>query len=121
MRNEQGITVENLYKRVNQPNILIMFRNFKEAIMPLVVVVLGAAAAFATNAVKQNEVSQLQFEDGYHYDATKPEGERCTLVGKFDCDIISGTPICTDANNIQVWGSDDLGMTCSIVLYQRAN
>lgn len=51
--------------------------NFKKAIMPLAVVVLGAAAAFATNAAKQNEKADEAAMFGYHYVASNPEGNKC--------------------------------------------
>lgn len=94
-----------------------MKTNFKKAIMPLAVVMLGAVAAFATNATKQSELNPLV--KGYHYDSTKPPSEQCTLIGNFDCTPISGTPICEDLNNVQLWQLDENGLVCTTQLFKR--
>jgi len=95
-----------------------MKKNLKQALVPLAVMVFGAAAAFATNAVKQSEKPALTVP-GYHYDSSKPVNERCTFIGEFDCTPESGTPICLDSNTEQVWELDSNGVTCSIQLFQR--
>lgn len=90
-----------------------MRTNFKKAMMPLAVVVLGAAAAFATNATKQSDKVSAIY-DGYHYDSTKPPGQQCTMV-EVQCTDAFG-PICTDLDDNQLWGSDDNGLSCPVRL-----
>ena len=96
-----------------------MKKNLKQALVPLAVMVFGVAAAFATNAMKNSDNSLFLLQ-GYHYDSSKPDGEQCIPVGEFDCVINSTTtPICTDINSLQVWGSTDGGVSCPTMLYER--
>jgi len=90
-----------------------MKKNLKQALVPLAVMVFGAAAAFTTNAVKQNDKVSAIY-DGYHYDSTKPPGQQCTMV-EVQCTDALG-PICTDLTGNQVWGSDDNGLSCPVRL-----
>lgn len=93
-----------------------MKQTFKKAMMPLAVVVLGAAAAFATNAAKQNEKAPIT---AYHYDISKPSGQRCVAVTVDDCTPMTTSQICTDAFNRQVWQSPvENGLQCSSQLYK---
>jgi len=91
-----------------------MKSNLKKAIMPLAVVVLGAATAFATNAVKQNEKTN-SFVEGYYYDHNNMV---CEPVGDVWCSTNYSTEICEDINERDVFLSDDQGLTCSTLLYK---
>jgi len=77
-----------------------MKKNLKQALVPLAVMVFGAAAAFATNAAKQSDKSQAASKV-YHYDITKPAGARCVETVA-ECLEADG-PVCTDFANRQVW------------------
>ena len=90
-----------------------MKTNFKKALVPLAVMVFGAAAAFATNAAKQSEKVSTVY-DGYHYDSTKPPGQQCSMV-EVQCTDALG-PICTDLVGNQLWGSNDNGLSCPVRL-----
>ena len=90
-----------------------MKSNLKKAMMPLAVVVLGAAAAFATNAAKTSS-SSLADVHGYIYNQ---ETKQC--VQQVMCSTIPG-PVCRNAANQQVFGlndSDDLTV-CTWQLYR---
>lgn len=91
-----------------------MRTNFKKAIMPLAVVVLGAAAAFATNAAKQSTKAEATMW-GYHYDNTRPVGQKCVPL-EVDCNTVQG-PICTIAG-ITYYQSpiESAGLQCSFAL-----
>ena len=91
-----------------------MRTNFKKAMMPLAVVVLGAAAAFATNAAKQNEKSEVAMF-GYHYDASQPAGNECQPLW-VDCNTSSG-PICTISEVTYYRDPIKNGLQCTEVLY----
>ncbi|WP_430613199.1 DUF6520 family protein [Flavobacterium sp. JP2137] len=69
-----------------------MTTNLKKVIMPLAVVVFGAVAAFASNAVNKSEKAPM---DAYHYDISKPAGQKCVKV-RVDCQN-TGTILCTDS------------------------
>ncbi|MEG1026456.1 MAG: DUF6520 family protein [Flavobacterium sp.] len=86
-----------------------MRTNFKKAIMPLAVVVLGAAAAFATNAAKQVQKQPSVVDHAYYYNSALPSGSRCVMV---EVECLDGEgPICTDFANRQVWKTDVQGLT----------
>jgi len=96
-----------------------MKTNFKKAIMPLAVVVLGAAAAFATNAAKQSEKAEAVM-DAYYYDITKPIDSRCVKVEVEDC-VNVGSLICTDSNLRPVWSDgteNNQDLTCTHQLFK---
>lgn len=95
-----------------------MKKNLKQALVPLAVMVFGAAAAFTTNAVKQSE-KQSAIMVAYHYDISKPSGQRCVAVTVDDCTPMTTSQICTDAFNRQVWESPiENGLQCSLQLYK---
>lgn len=93
-----------------------MKSTFKKAMMPLAVVVLGAAAAFATNAAKQSDKLRADVTHGFYYNSSLPSGQRCVEV-EVDCNNISG-PICTDASSNVVWEFKGL-LSCSGELYMN--
>jgi len=93
--------------------------NFKQALVPLAVMVFGAAAAFTTNAAKQSEKTEAVM-DAYYYDITKPIESRCVKVQVEDCTNIVGL-ICTDSNLNQVWSDgteDNQDLTCTHQLFK---
>lgn len=83
--------------------------------MPLAVVVLGAAAAFATNA--QSEKAEAPMI-GYFYDHTKPVGQKCQPI-EVDCNNL-GSVICTNEDNSeQYWAiPEETGLSCTDLLYR---
>ena len=86
----------------------------KKFILPVVLVMTGAGAAFATNQSKVNDAKEIP-QDGYLYNSTLGGCEK-----KADCKTEEGD-VCT-VNNMtgqpQVFGvSEDL-TTCNTVLYQ---
>lgn len=90
-----------------------MKQTFKKAMMPLAVVVLGAAAAFATNAAKTGN-GPLAEVPGYLYDQ---DAKQC--IEHVMCSTIPG-PVCRNAANQQVFGlnnSSDLTV-CTWQLYK---
>lgn len=95
-----------------------MKTNFKKALLPLAVMVFGAAAAFATNAAKQNEKPEAKMT-GYYYDHTRPVGQKCVAI-EVECNPFSGV-LCTNqnpSNLIQYWGdTTEDGLQCSNELY----
>lgn len=93
-----------------------MKKNLKQALVPLAVMVFGAAAAFATNAAKQSEKAEVDVTHGFYYNAALPPEERCVEV-EVDCNNISG-PICTDASARVVWEFKGL-LNCSGELYMN--
>lgn len=96
-----------------------MKSTFKKAMMPLAVVVLGAAAAFATNAAKQNDKPSA-IMDAYHYDISKPIESRCVKVQVEDC-VNLGNVICTDSSLNQVWSDgteNNQDLTCTHQLFK---
>ena len=93
-----------------------MKKNLKQALVPLAVMVFGAAAAFATNAAKQSEKPSA-IMDSYHYDISTPVGQRCVQVKNVDCVIGSG-PVCTDLFGNQLWAaSTENNQTLSCTTY----
>lgn len=97
-----------------------MKSTFKKAMMPLAVVVLGAAAAFATNAAKQSSKTDA-IMDAYYYDITKPAQSRCVLIRNVDCSNIPG-PVCTDlVTGHELWAdkteNNEL-LSCSTQLFK---
>jgi len=89
-----------------------MKQTFKKAMMPLAVVVLGAAAAFATNAAKQSEKNETAAMQGYYYDHNETAGNRCKPI-TVDCKTGPG-PVCTDFVLGQIWELDaETETTCS--------
>ena len=95
-----------------------MKKNLKQALVPLAVMVFGAAAAFTTNAVKQSEKADATMI-GYHYVASNPAGSKCKSV-TVDCNPDFG-PICTNQdpdNLIQYWRTPtEVDLQCSGLLY----
>ncbi|MBA5791563.1 hypothetical protein H1R17_10090 [Flavobacterium sp. xlx-214] len=89
-----------------------MKKNFKQALVPLAVMVFGAAAAFATNAAKQSDAINAPVTKGYIYDTNLPSGTRCVMVD-VECDN-QGDYICTNVNGSHLWKFDaetDTGCT----------
>ena len=96
-----------------------MKKRFKQALVPLAVMVFGAAAAFATNAAKQSD-KQSAIMDAYHYDISQPVGKRCVQVKDVDC-VIGPGPVCTDLFGNQLWASpteNNQTLSCSTYLYK---
>jgi len=92
-----------------------MKQTFKKAMMPLAVVVLGAAAAFATNAAKQSEKIETAAMQGYYYDHNETQGNRCKPI-TVDCKVGPGA-VCTDFVLGQIWALDvETETTCSTYL-----
>lgn len=94
-----------------------MKKNVKQALVPLAVMVFGAAAAFATNAAKEN-TSKKALMKAYHYDITRPVGDRCveTIV---DCNNSNGLA-CIDASNTTYWEiPTENGLQCTGVLFKN--
>lgn len=74
-----------------------MKTNLKKAIMPLAIVLFGAAAAFATNEMKQSNAPFVELP-GYIYNQTQAE-----CIPHVMCTTAPG-PICRNAANLQVFG-----------------
>lgn len=94
-----------------------MKKNLKQALVPLAVMVFGAAAAFTTNAVKQSEKQDLAVT-GYYYDITQPIGKHCVEVLNVNC-VVGPGPMCTDSFSRQLWADkveDNDLLTCSTYL-----
>lgn len=91
-----------------------MKQTFKKAMMPLAVVVLGAAAAFATNAAKQSEKAEAAAMFGYHYDASQPAGQECQPLW-VGCNTSTG-PICTISEVTYYRDPIKNGLQCTEVL-----
>ena len=96
-----------------------MKTTFKKAMMPLAVVVLGAAAAFATNAAKQSDKLRADVTHGFYYDSTRPVGQRCVMVNEITCSDTEIDEICTDSSIRQLWKTSNNGLTCTGVLYKK--
>ncbi|SFN90892.1 hypothetical protein SAMN05421741_11376 [Paenimyroides ummariense] len=92
-----------------------MKTNFKRAIMPFAVVVLGAAAAFATNAAKQNQKADEAAMFGYHYVASNPVGNRC-VAEWVPCNT-EGGPVCTIAGKTYYRIPTVNGLQCTSQLF----
>lgn len=94
-----------------------MRTNFKKAIMPLAVVVLGAAAALATNAAKQSNVAKATMT-GYYYDHSRPV-QKCQPL-EVDCVNFVTEYICTNFDEtVQYWETDiETGLSCTGLLYK---
>jgi len=93
-----------------------MKKNLKQALVPLAVMVFGAAAAFTTNAMKQNVKSEAAMF-GYHYDALQPSGQECQPVW-VDC-ATSGSEICTISGVTYYRDPIKNGLQCSFELYKN--
>jgi len=95
-----------------------MKQTFKRAMMPLAVVVLGAAAAFATNAAKQSSKADATMI-GYFYDHSRPVGQKCQPI-TVDCNNIAGE-ICTNLDEtVQYWQTDqETGLSCTGLLFKN--
>lgn len=93
-----------------------MKQTFKRAMMPLAVVVLGAAAAFATNAAKQNNSAQSMVK-GYYYDISKPPAERCVDVNQW-CSNIPTPNTCEDSFGRDLHELNVISGTCTTALYR---
>ncbi|HHV85830.1 MAG TPA: hypothetical protein GXX42_08470 [Petrimonas sp.] len=88
-------------------------KKFKQFILPAVIVLIGAGAAFATNAAK---VSDSDLVDAYYYDNTT---SHCLETG-IKC-ATSGLTLCTWTNpstgiNYVLQESD--GTSCGSFLYE---
>lgn len=86
--------------------------------MPLAVVVLGAAAAFATNAAKQSTKTEAMI-DAFYYDHSRPVGQKCQPIN-VDCVNFVTEKICTNFSETeQYWQSDqETGLSCTGLLYK---
>lgn len=86
--------------------------------MPLAVVVLGAAAAFATNAAKQSTKTEAMI-DAFYYDHSRPVGQKCQPI-KVDCVNFVTDKICTNLSETeQYWETDqETGLSCTGLLYK---
>lgn len=93
-----------------------MRQTFKKAMMPLAVVVLGAAAAFATNAAKQNDSAQSMVK-GYYYDISKPPAERCVDVNQW-CSNIPTPLTCEDSFGRDLHELNVISGTCTTTLFR---
>lgn len=84
--------------------------------MPLAVVVLGAAAAFATNAAKQSQSAQSMVR-GYHYDSSQPPGQQCVERDVW-CTTVVTQEICKDSfgNNLRI--STNNGLSCPTLVFK---
>ncbi len=60
---------------------------FKQFLVPAVIILMGAGAAFATNVAKDSQASQ----EGYYFDSTKNE---CILAEGSSCSP-TGSAVCT--------------------------
>ena len=98
-----------------------MKKNLKQALVPLAVMVFGAAAAFATNAAKQSEKAEATMT-AYYYDHNAI-GAKCKSV-TVQCNTNSG-PICTNQdpdNLIQYWRTPtEVDLECSGLLFLDTN
>lgn len=96
-----------------------MKKNLKQALVPLAVMVFGAAAAFTTNAMKQSDKAEAVM-DAYYYDITKPINSRCVKVEVDHCTNIVGS-ICTDSNLRPLWSDrteNNQDLTCTYQLFK---
>jgi len=92
-----------------------MKKNLKQALVPLAVMVFGAAAAFATNAAKQSSKDAAVI--GYYYDSNETMGSRCKPI-EVECSNF-GSDICTVPLHGQVWQRNAETLTgCSDLLYK---
>ena len=88
-----------------------MKKNLKHALVPLAVMVFGAAAAFTTNALKQSDKAEAVMI-GYYYDHNETVLNKCKEI-TVDCKEGPGL-VCTDFVFGQIWASDNETMTgCS--------
>ncbi|WP_255497923.1 DUF6520 family protein [Flavobacterium sp. I3-2] len=94
-----------------------MKTNFKKALIPFGVIVLGVVGAFASNAAKQLEKSDEAAMFGYHYDATQPPGQECQLEW-VDCNPDSGD-ICTISGVTYYRSPIKDGLQCSFTLFKN--
>lgn len=62
-------------------------KKFKQFILPAVVILMGAGAAFATNAAKESDAT----EEGYYFDSTQ---NKCIMVENSSCSQ-TGSVLCT--------------------------
>lgn len=92
-----------------------MKKNLKQALVPLAVMVFGAAAAFATNAIKQSD-AKLTTVRGYHYDSSKPPGTQCVMNLDVWCSTVQTLEICTDQDSNVLRDID--GLSCPDELYK---
>jgi len=94
-----------------------MKTNFKKALIPFGVIVLGVVGAFASNAAKQLEKSYEAAMFGYHYDATQPPGQECQLEW-VEC-TTTGQEICTILGVTYYRDPIKVGLQCSSNLYKN--
>jgi len=93
-----------------------MKTNFKKALIPFGVIVLGVVGAFASNFSKQND-SEFAMVEGYYYDITKPVAERCVDVKQW-CSDIPSQYTCKDSFNRDLHALDINSGTCNTSLYR---
>jgi len=98
-----------------------MKKNLKQALVPLAVMVFGAAAAFATNAAKQSDKAEATMA-AYYYDHSAIGG-KCKPV-TVECNTTFG-PICTNQNPddlVQYWRNPtEVDLQCSGLLFLNVN
>ncbi|MGV0978562.1 DUF6520 family protein [Empedobacter falsenii] len=93
-----------------------MKTNFKQIILPAVIIMMGTGAAFATNQVKQKE-SKLAIVPGYIYSSelnTCVPVRMCNTEGEDIC-TLNDLPNGTKVFNLNTSG--DLS-TCNVTLYK---
>jgi len=97
-----------------------MKKNLKQALVPLAVMVFGAAAAFATNAAKQSSKTDA-IMNAYYYDITKPVDSRCVFIRDVNCSFTPG-PVCTDlVTGHDLWADsteDNELLSCTTQLFK---
>lgn len=94
-----------------------MKTNFKKALIPFGVIVLGVVGAFASNVAKQIEKSDEAVMLGYHYVASSPTEGECQPVW-VDCNPDSGD-ICTISGVTYYRSPIKDGLQCSFTLYKN--
>lgn len=88
-------------------------KKFKQFLVPAVIILMGAGAAFATNAAKESQASV----EGYYYDSTQ---NKCTEARGSSCSL-SGSEICTweDSNGtIHVVSRQINETTCGLPMFR---
>jgi hypothetical protein len=96
-----------------------MKTNFKKALIPFGVIVLGVVGAFASNVAKQNEKADEASMFGYYYDASKPSGQECQIEW-VNCNTSLG-PVCTISGVTYYRDPLKTGLQCSNELHLNEN
>lgn len=96
-----------------------MKTNFKKALIPFGVIVLGVVGAFASNANKQSEKAFADTTHGFYYNASAPVGQRCVMITDVLCSDSEVNTVCTDSSNRQLWKISNNGVTCTGILYKK--